>query len=244
MLRRLLAKTLLFGTDVGTQNECKRKQWIQQQLAGIPSGLRILDAGAGELANKQFCKHLDYVSQDYSQYDGKGDQAGLQTSEWDTSKINIVSDITQIPEPDESYDAILCSEVLEHLPDPALVFSEFKRLLKPGGILLLTAPFISLTHFAPYHYQSGFNKYYYEYHLSKHLFRNIELTFNGNFFEVLAQEIRRIPHVCTMYMGIRPPRWFNVICNWQLYYLNKLSKAEQNSSELLSYGIFVRAIRQ
>ncbi|HET7402731.1 MAG TPA: hypothetical protein VFJ62_13135, partial [Usitatibacter sp.] len=90
-------------------NEDNRQRWLQSTLSSLPKGWRILDAGAGQLRNKRFCEHLQYVSQDFGQYDGKGDGTGLQTGGWDTSRIDIVSDITQIPQPDASFDAILCS---------------------------------------------------------------------------------------------------------------------------------------
>ena len=55
---------------------------------------------------RDFCSHLDYLSQDFAQYDGSGDGSGLQTGSWDQSKIDIVSDIIDIPEPAESFDAV------------------------------------------------------------------------------------------------------------------------------------------
>jgi len=139
-------------------NEANRQRWLAKTLNALPEGLRILDAGAGELKNKVYCKHLNYVSQDFCQYSGGGKE-GLSPEKWDTSKIDIVSDIANIPEPDASFDAILCSEVLEHVPEPTKALDEFQRLLKPGGILILTAPFNSLVHMAPYHYCTGFSKY-------------------------------------------------------------------------------------
>jgi len=78
---------------------------------------------------------------------------------WDTSRIDIGSDITSIPESDESLDAILCTEVLEHVPEPTHALDEFKRLLKLGGLLILTAPSGSNVHMAPYHFCSGFSRY-------------------------------------------------------------------------------------
>src|SRR5580692_2586535 len=143
-MKSMLKKIL--GLD---RNELPRIVWVRTELQSLPRGIRLLDAGAGEQQYKKFCQHLHYVSQDFGQYNGKGDQRGLQTGSWSYSGIDIVSDITDIPEPDASFDAILCTEVFEHIPDPLRALDEFRRILKPGGTLILTAPFASLVHFAP-----------------------------------------------------------------------------------------------
>jgi len=124
-------------------NEVYRQEWLAKTLARLPNNTRILDAGAGELKNRQHCGHLDYVSQDFCQYEGQrgGVKEGLQIEDWDTSRIDLVSDITAIPAPDASFDAILCSEVLEHIAEPTHALDEFARLLKPAGIMILTVPF-------------------------------------------------------------------------------------------------------
>ena len=79
MLIKIKNKLLNYNGAVGTQNLITREQWLEKTLKKIPAGHRILDAGAGELKYKKFCTHLDYISQDFGQYDGEGDQAGLQT---------------------------------------------------------------------------------------------------------------------------------------------------------------------
>lgn len=180
-------------------NEEARNRWLAQTLAATPSGLRILDAGAGELRNKSLCAHLKYVSQDVCQYEGMGDALGLQTGNWDTSKVDLVCDIVNIPEPDASFDVILCSEVFEHLPDALKALDEFARLLKPGGKLILTAPFASLVHFAPYHYATGFSRYWYEYHLPTKDFEIKVLSPNGDWFSYAKQEIMRLPSMARRY---------------------------------------------
>ncbi|WP_291315610.1 class I SAM-dependent methyltransferase [Desulfuromonas sp.] len=98
--------------EIGTHNLANREKWLELALQQIPAGSRILDAGAGELQYKRFCSHLNYVSQDFAKYDGNGNGSGLQVGGWDQSRIDIVSDITSIPRPDSSFDAIMCIEVL------------------------------------------------------------------------------------------------------------------------------------
>ena len=147
--------------SIGRSNLANREKWLEEILRKIPKGLTILDAGAGELRYKKFCSHLNYVSQDFGEYNGNGDGFGMQTGEWDQTRIDILCDIINIPVMDNSYDAIMCIEVFEHLPDPVKAINEFSRILKPNGYLIITAPFISLTHFAPFHFATGFNKYFY-----------------------------------------------------------------------------------
>jgi 2-polyprenyl-3-methyl-5-hydroxy-6-metoxy-1,4-benzoquinol methylase len=225
---------------VGTTNEATRVKWIEDTLEKIPAGLTILDAGAGECQFKKFCGHLKYIAQDFGQYHGNGN-VGLQTGKWDNSQLDIVSDITAIPLPGQSVDAIMCTEVLEHIPDPVAAVKEFSRLIKPGGYLLITTPFSSLTHFAPYHFATGMSRYFYEKHLPENGFEITDLQFNGNFFEFVAQENRRIKSVAEKYAGKRITIFQKFIIHLNLWLLQQLSIKDKGSSELLCYGIHVFA---
>ena len=129
---------------------------------------------------------MDYVSQDICEYDGSGDGVALQTGEWNFSQIDIISDITNIPEPDSSFDIILCTEVFQHIIDPKAAIQEFSRLLKPKGTLILTTPVSSFTHFAPHYYNNGFSRYYLESILPENGFKIEKLNYNGNYFEYMA----------------------------------------------------------
>jgi len=145
------------NTNVETKDE-----WIKQKLFELEEGKSILDAGAGELKWKSHCAHLNYTSQDFAQYDGNNNDTGLQIKEWKYPQIDIVSDITSIPVDKESFDVVLCTEVFEHVPNPNKALEELIRVTKIGGKLILTAPFCSLTHMAPYHFCTGFNQYWYK----------------------------------------------------------------------------------
>jgi ubiquinone/menaquinone biosynthesis C-methylase UbiE len=176
-----------------SKNETQRDSWIKDKLSSLKANSSILDCGAGEQKYKKHCDHLIYTSQDFNEYNGTGDETGLQIGNWDVTKTNIVSDICSIPLDDASFDSVICTEVLEHVPDPIKVIAELTRLLRPGGKLILTAPFASMVHLAPYYYYSGFSKYWYEHHLEKD-YKIDELVPNGNWYDHIEQELMRIPY--------------------------------------------------
>ena len=233
---------ILTGT-VGTTNSIFRENWLESVLNDIPKGMKILDAGAGESQYKKYCTHLDYVSQDFAEYDGTGDSKGIQKESRDYSNLDIVSDITSIPVSDNTFDVIMCIEVFEHLPNPIDALVELNRVLKPGGKLILTAPFASLTHYSPYHYATGFNKYFYEYHLNLLKHKSIEITANGNYFEFLAQEIRRVKTISSKYSDIKVGIFIKLAINIVLYFLNKSNKKDSGSEELLNFGYNVLSVK-
>lgn len=226
--------------SIGLHPEGPREQWLEETLKKVPAGSTLLDAGAGECQFKKFCTHLKYISQDFGEYDGSGD-VGMQMGQWDVSKIDIRCDITSIPLEDASVDAILCTEVFEHIPDTLGALKEFQRLVKPGGYLIMTVPFNSLTHFAPYHFSTGFSRYYFEHHLPRFGFTIEDLQFNGNYFEYMAIEIRRIKRVALQYTGKKTGILNKLAIYMNLLLLQKLSKADKGSSELLNCGVHVMA---
>ena len=167
----------------------------------------------------------------------------MTTGSWDQSRLDIVSDIVSIPEPDESFDAIMCIEVFEHLPNPVLAIQEFARLLRPGGQLIITAPFCSLTHFAPYHFYTGFSRYFYRTHLTAHHFEIVELHENGNYFEYMASEVRRVPEVSARYTSTRLRIGELIALRMALKMFERLNRNDRGSSEILHVGCHVRAMK-
>lgn len=55
-------------------------------------------------------------------------------------KVSVHTDITRLAFPDNCFDAILCSHVLEHIPNDAAAMRELLRVLKPGGWAILQVP--------------------------------------------------------------------------------------------------------
>jgi SAM-dependent methyltransferase len=70
----------------------------------------------------------------------------------DTSGIDVFASADALPFEAESFDAIICTEVAEHCPDPRAVFREIARVLKPGGRAFVTTPFLVPLHEMPHDY--------------------------------------------------------------------------------------------
>ena len=70
-------------------------------------------------------------------------------------ELPVLADLARLPFADASFDAVVCYNVIEHLPNPSAVFREYARLLVPGGGLLfktpcLTNPTIVASHLLPF----------------------------------------------------------------------------------------------
>lgn len=79
-------------------------------------------------------------------------------ADWENSyhsnpHLDVVSDLTQkLPFGDEEFDSVLLSDVLEHIPNPWQLIGEIRRILKPGGVLMMNVPFIYPLHEEPFDY--------------------------------------------------------------------------------------------
>jgi SAM-dependent methyltransferase len=229
--------------DVGTMNAPTRDAWVAKVLTDLPAGWRLLDAGAGECQYKKHCGHLLYTAQDVAVYNGTGN-VGLQNPGWNFEQIDIISDIVDIPEPDASFDVVLCTEVLEHLPDPVRAIEELVRLLRPGGNLITTAPFWSMTHQAPFHFATGFNRFFYEHHYARLGLDIVEMTPNGNFFECVGQEVRRVREMAGRFAREAPTPLEIYATQIVLAMTQRLSASDTGSTEMLHYDYQVRAAKR
>lgn len=113
---------------------------------------RTLDLGAGSAKYREIIKEKtsDYVTFDMAP----------------GPNIDVVGDALNLPFGGDSFETIVCTQVLEHVEKPWLVVKEIHRVLKSGGICFLTAPFME-----PYHPYPGD---YFRYSVDgiKSLFRN------------------------------------------------------------------------
>jgi SAM-dependent methyltransferase len=96
-------------------------RWLEEEGRNA-SGLRVLDVGCGEKPYLAFFSTAkEYVCVDI----GENPNADLQGS------------IEQLPVDDASFDLVLCTQVLEHVDDPARAVRELHRVVRPGGRVLV-----------------------------------------------------------------------------------------------------------
>lgn len=222
-----------------------RHEWIREKLTKIEDGKILLDAGAGEQQYAPFCRHLKYIAQDFGKYDPTECKKGVSEElKWDTSKINIICDIIDMPLEDESVDVVLCTEVFEHLKDPVLAVREISRILKPGGELILTAPFCSLTHMAPYYFANGFSEFWYKEHLEAYGFKIKELTPDGNYFKYMAQELFRTVEMSEKYCKFSLNHEQVGTLSKAVKIMFGLSSMDAASAETLCFGYMIEAYKR
>ncbi|MCC6384454.1 MAG: class I SAM-dependent methyltransferase [Bacteroidia bacterium] len=106
----------------------------------------------------------------YSKYAGKSVGIDVNHSPHSQSAVDIIYDGKTIPFHDNEFDYVFCTEVMEHVPEPGSLLKEIYRVLKPGGILIMTTPFMVPLHEEPYDF------YRYTKHGIKHLLTKAGLT--------------------------------------------------------------------
>ena len=102
---------------------------------------------------------------------------------------DVVGDVHSLPFEDATYDVIVCSEAYEHFYNPFVATAEIFRVLKPGGLLLVTTRFMFPVHDAPHDY-FRFTPYG-----MRELFKDFEITGEGvesDVFTTIAILLQRI----------------------------------------------------
>jgi SAM-dependent methyltransferase len=98
-----------------------------------------------------------------------------------------------VPLAADSVDAVICAELLEHVPDPRAVLGEVARVLRPGGVLLISVPFLFRIHGDPFDY-GRYTDHYWREVLDGAGFAEITIEKQGLFWSVLVDMLRDLVH--------------------------------------------------
>jgi SAM-dependent methyltransferase len=116
--------------------------FVGRVAATVPAGSLVLDAGAGEGRYQPEFAHTRFIGVDLAVGD----------AEWDYHNLDAICTLVELPFQANAFDAVLLTQVLEHVPEPLAVLKEIQRVLKPGGRLFLTVPQSWHQHQKPHDY--------------------------------------------------------------------------------------------
>lgn len=170
-----------------------RRIWIEKTILSLRPellGKGCLDLGAGKRPYAPYILGLgiNYTSHDFAKYIPEKLLSGLQDSDWPADGYDKICDILEVTE--KNFDLVPLTEVLEHVINPQKVISVAISCLRQNGYLVITVPFNSRMHQAPYWYSSGLSEFFFK-DLAEELgYECIEIIQVGDFVDYWVQESR------------------------------------------------------
>jgi SAM-dependent methyltransferase len=153
-------------------------EFVSRCAATLPRGARVLDAGAGEAPYRELFAHCEYVTTDWTESVHPG-----------ARRADVIASLDALPLPDASFDAVVCTQVLEHVADPGAALAELHRVLHPDGRIWLTVPLTWPLHEEPFDFYR-----YTPYGLTSLLeqagFDEVDVGPRNGYFATLAQLCR------------------------------------------------------
>lgn len=190
---------------------------------------KLLDFGCGSKPYKSLVKVEQYTGVDYVN----------EGHPHDNEQIDIFYDGKTIPVENDSFDSVLSSEVFEHVFNLEEVLGELHRVLKKGGVILITCPFVWKEHEVPNDF-ARYTHFALKHLFEKNGFKVRTMDKSGNFIEVLFQlrvlyfydnwwpKCKKIPLVNLLFKCLfiaLPNAWGALLSKWlpsnkQLYFNN------------------------
>lgn len=152
-------------------------EFFERHVGTLPPRARVIDVGGiknrkrGQFDIRRFDLDVVYVN----------------TSP--AAEPDILADAASIPLPDGQADAVILAEVIEHLLDPHAALAEAARLLRPGGVLLTTTPFLFRVHPDPIDV-GRYAPDWWKTSMDRAGFEHVEIENQGLLLSVLAEMFR------------------------------------------------------
>jgi SAM-dependent methyltransferase len=124
-------------------SETELRRAVAAFAAGLPTGGAVLDVGCGARPYENLFPDSSYTGIDV-------EHSGRSA---DYKRPDVYFDGLSIPYDEASFDSVICTQVLEHSVDPDALLREMCRVLRPGGRLLITVPFMWGLHEVPFDFR-------------------------------------------------------------------------------------------
>jgi SAM-dependent methyltransferase len=151
--------------------------FVVEVAAGTPPETVVLDVGAGDAPYRELFAHTIYVTSDWAESPHKS-----------ASQADVLASASALPIESSTVGLVLCTQVLEHVPEPVQVLRECLRVLESGGRMALTVPLVWQLHELPHDYYR-FTPQGIEHLLAEAGFAEIEIRTRNDSFTTLAQLI-------------------------------------------------------
>jgi SAM-dependent methyltransferase len=151
-------------------------EFVAQQARMLAPDARVIDIGAGDAPYRELFAAQSYVTLDHEETPHTG-------------AVDLLGSAESIPTEAGAFDVVLCTQVLEHVAEPLAALSEFHRVLKPGGRLIATVPFVWEEHELPHDY-FRYTKAGIEHLLTRAAFVELDVRPRTDCFTTLAQLVR------------------------------------------------------
>jgi len=188
---------------------------------------RVLDVGAG--SSDRYGRFFDV--QEYLKMD-------LQPGK----NIDVVGQAEHIPFEAGAFDSLVCTQVLGDIRNPSEALKEFYRVLKPGGMVLLTESFINEMHDEPRDFWR-FTRFGLEHLFQEVGFKIITIDQRGGFFTAGAQNnIRYLINKFNLYSH----NWSRVLSPFfriyskTAFFLDKLDQSETNRKFAIGWCVLAQ----
>jgi SAM-dependent methyltransferase len=174
-------------------------KFLRRRLADCHG--KVLDVGAGQAPWRGLLPGDDYVGLDIE-----------SASNFGMTRVPgvIYYDGSRMPFSDASFDHILCSEVLEHVPDAGTFMAELARVIRANGTIVLTVPWSARLHHLPHDYRrltrQGLKDLF-----SQSGFTAIRIEERGNDVAVIANKL-----IVVIVRKLRPRKRAHLIWTWAL----------------------------
>lgn len=196
----------------------------------------VLDVGCGYMPYKPIIQSSKTKVEKY---------IGLDLEENIYQKPDLTWDGTRIPLDDGSIDCVTATEVFEHCPEIEIILKEILRVLKPGGLLFFTTPFLWPLHTVP-HDEYRYTPFALQRHFESAGFEHIQLKALGGWDAALGQMLGL--WVRRRFKSPETPKFLRVLLSitlipimslillpilWLLYRLDQISRPVNNFHESL-----------
>ncbi len=203
-------------------------EFMEQVGKSLPSTAWVLDAGAGEGKYKEEFEHTHYIGVDLA----------IGDVQWNYHGLDAICNLTNLPFKNDHFDAVVCTQVLEHVPEPSKVLDELHRVLRSGGKLYLSAPQSWHQHQKPHDYYR-YTSFGLRHLLEKTGFKTELIQNMGGYFWFLSFQLQNINY-WLFPRGMKGRRWtwplrllfgivFQLLLPLLLFYLDRFDKIKDET---------------